>query len=216
MTLFLQNCLAFPTIIFSGLLIIVLLYWISAAFGLLDIDILNIDGVDINTDVDGFDAPGVAGLLMKLGLAGIPVTIIITLITLTGWFLTYFSTHLILRFIDTDIIRYLLGTAVFILAGFVSVLVTSMILKPLRPKLAKLNQAKTVKSLLGQIAEVRSPIVTEQRGEALLADGGAGLILQVRASEDAGIVRGNRIVLIAYDAATHSYTVVSEAEFNRL
>ncbi|MFV8074987.1 ubiquinone biosynthesis protein UbiH, partial [Enterobacter cloacae complex sp.6730661] len=36
MSLFLENCLTFPTIIFSGLLIIVLFYWLCAAFGLLD------------------------------------------------------------------------------------------------------------------------------------------------------------------------------------
>lgn len=216
MTLFLQNCLTFPVIIFSGLLIIVLLYWISAAFGILEVDVLNIDSLNIDSDLDGFDAPGLAGLLMKLGLAGIPVTIIITFITLIGWFLTYFSNHLALRFIDTDVIRYLLGTGVFILASFIAVLMTSAILRPLQPKLAKFNQAKTVKNLLGKVAEVRSSIVTEQRGEALLEDGGAGLILQVRAPEDSGIVRGSRIVLIAYDAATHSYSVVSEDEFNRL
>lgn len=213
MTLFLQNCLTFPVIIFSGLLCIVLLYWISAAFGILEVDVLNFDSL---SDLDGFDAPGLAGLLMKLGLAGIPVTVIITFITLIGWFLTYFSNHLALRFIDTDVIRYLLGAGVFILSGFISVLLTSMILRPLQPKLAKLNQVKTVKNLLGKVAEVRSPTVNEQRGEALLEDGGAGLILQVRAPEDSGIVRGARIVLIAYDAATHSYSVVSEDEFNRL
>ncbi len=54
MALFLQNCLAFPVVIFSGLLFIVLFYWICAAFGLLDIDILNMD-------VDGSDATSLAG-----------------------------------------------------------------------------------------------------------------------------------------------------------
>ncbi|CDL82506.1 hypothetical protein [Xenorhabdus cabanillasii] len=87
MALFLQNCLAFPVIIFSGLLLIILFYWICAAFGLVDIDILNMD-------VDSFDATSLAGWLTKLGLTGIPVTIIITLITLIGWPLSYFSEHL--------------------------------------------------------------------------------------------------------------------------
>ncbi|CDL83976.1 ubiquinone biosynthesis protein UbiH [Xenorhabdus szentirmaii] len=54
MDLFFQNCLAFPVVIFSGLLLIVLFYWICAAVGLLDIDILNID-------VDSFDASALAG-----------------------------------------------------------------------------------------------------------------------------------------------------------
>ncbi|AKJ42650.1 ubiquinone biosynthesis protein UbiH [Pragia fontium] len=214
MTLFLQNCLSYPVIIFSGLLLIVLFYWVCAAFGLLDIDILNIDSPDMN--IDSLDASALAGWLTKLGLAGIPLTVIITLVTLIGWLLSYFSVHLMLRWIETDFIRYLLGTAAFLLIAFIALLLTSMLLKPLRPILANHNKSKSVTGLIGKIAEVRSSIVTLQRGEALMEDGGGGLILQIRAPEDAGIVRGDRVVLIRYDAATHSYEVVSETEFNRL
>ncbi|MDC9590290.1 ubiquinone biosynthesis protein UbiH [Xenorhabdus sp. XENO-10] len=206
MELFLQNCLAFPVVIFSGLLFIILFYWICAAFGLLDIDILNMD-------VDGFDASSLAGWLTKLGLTGIPVTIIITLFTLIGWPLSYFSMHLMLRFIETDVFHYLLGTITFFAVSFISLLLTAMLLRPLQPKLTKLNRSNSVDNLIGKFAEVRSPIVTEQRGEALMANHGASLILQVRAPESDGITRGDRVVLISYDAATHSYTVVSEDEF---
>ncbi|MBK5144827.1 ubiquinone biosynthesis protein UbiH [Budviciaceae bacterium BWR-B9] len=214
MTLFLQNCLAFPVIIFSGLLLIVLFYWICASFGLLDIDILNIDGID--ADIDAGDISGIAGWMTKLGLAGIPLTIIITFITLIGWLLSYFTVHLMLRFIETDILRYLLGTVALFLIGFIALLITSFLLRPLQPKLTKMKQGQGVKNLIGKVAEVRSSVVTEQRGEALMEDGGAGLILQIRAPQDAEIVRGDRVVLISYDTATNSYNVVSELEFNRL
>ncbi|MDX7986320.1 ubiquinone biosynthesis protein UbiH [Xenorhabdus sp. 12] len=206
MDLFLQNCLAFPVVIFSGLLFIVLFYWICAAFGLLDIDIMSID-------TDGFDVSTLAGWLTKLGLTGVPITIIITLITLFGWPLSYFSMHLMLRFIETDVIRYLLGTVTFFAVSFIALLLTTMVLRPLKPMLSKLNRSNSVDTLIGKVAEVRSPIVTEQRGEALMENHGASLILQVRAPESDGITRGNRVVLISYDANTHSYTVVSEDEF---
>ncbi|KMJ45909.1 NfeD family protein [Xenorhabdus khoisanae] len=206
MALFLQNCLAFPVVIFSGLLFIVLFYWICAAFGLLDIDFLSVD-------VDSLDASSLAGWLTKLGLTGIPVTVIITLITLIGWPLSYFSMHLMLRFIETDVLRYLLGTATFFIVSFIALLLTAMLLRPLQPKLSRLNRSNSVDNLIGKVAEVRSPIVTEQRGEALMDNHGASLILQVRAPESDGITRGDRVVLISYDAATHSYTVVSEDEF---
>ncbi|WP_340617744.1 NfeD family protein [Xenorhabdus entomophaga] len=206
MALFLQNCLAFPVVIFSGLLFIVLFYWICAAFGLLDIDFLSVD-------VDSFDASSLAGWLTKLGLTGVPVTVIITLITLIGWPLSYFSMHLMLRFIETDVLRYLLGTATFFIVSFIALLLTAMILRPLQPKLSRLNRSNSVDNLIGKVAEVRSPIVTEQRGEALMDNHGASLILQVRAPESDGITRGDRVVLISYDAATHSYAVVSEDEF---
>ncbi|MDB9566337.1 OB-fold-containig protein [Providencia rettgeri] len=209
MSLFFHNSLMFPTIIFSGLLIIVLFYWLCAAFGLLDIDVFNID-----TEFDaGIDATGFAGWLTKLGLAGIPITIIVTLFTLFGWIISYFSVHIFIRFIDTDLLRYLVSFAVFAITLFISLHLTALCLKPVRKKLVNLNKPKTVQQLIGKYATVRSGTVNEQNGEALLEDGGAGLILQIRAPSSEQLKRGDRVVIISYDASSHSYQVVSENEF---
>jgi len=77
-------------------------------------------------------------------------------------------------------------------------------------------QANTRKSVLGQTAVVRSGRVTLQQGEVALEDGGAGLILRVRADESYGFKRGDRVVLLEYLEAEHAYRVVSEDEFNGL
>ncbi|EPL9569914.1 ubiquinone biosynthesis protein UbiH [Providencia rettgeri] len=209
MGLFFQSSLMFPTIIFSGLLIIVLFYWLCAAFGLLDIDVFNVD-----TEFDaGLDATGFAGWLTKLGLAGIPVTIILTLFTLFGWVISYFCVYGFIRFIDSNLLRYLVGFAVFAITLFISLHLTALCLKPVRKKLASLNKPKTVHQLIGKLATVRSGSVSEQNGEATLEDGGAGLILQVRAPSTENLKRGDRVVIISYDAQSHSYQVVTEDEF---
>ncbi|MBG5897466.1 DUF1449 family protein [Providencia stuartii] len=212
MSLFLQNCLTFPVIIFNGLLIIVMFYWLCAAFGLLDIDLFN---VDTSVDGGGFDATGFAGWLTKLGLAGIPVTIILTLFTLFGWLLSYFSVHWFIRFIDITLLRYLVGFTVFFVISFISIHLTALCLKPLREKLAKSNTPKTAQRLMGKLATVRSGEVTEHKGEAILEDGGAGLILQIRAAATENITRGDRVVIISYDPVSHSYNVVTEDEFRQ-
>ncbi|EQA6336393.1 ubiquinone biosynthesis protein UbiH [Providencia stuartii] len=212
MSLFLQNCLTFPVIIFSGLLIIVMFYWLCAAFGLLYIDLFN---VDTSVDGGGFDATGFAGWLTKLGLAGIPVTIILTLFTLFGWLLSYFSVHWFIRFIDITLLRYLVGFTVFFVISFISIHLTALCLKPLREKLAKSNTPKTAQRLMGKLATVRSGEVTEHKGEAILEDGGAGLILQIRAAATENIKRGDRVVIISYDPVSHSYNVVTEDEFRQ-
>ncbi|ELX8380705.1 OB-fold-containig protein [Providencia vermicola] len=212
MSLFLQNCLAFPAVLFSGLLIIVMFYWVCAAFGLLDIDLFN---VDTSVDSGGFDATGFAGWLTKLGLAGIPVTIILTLFTLFGWLLSYFSVHWFIRFIDITLLRYLVGFVVLLVTAFISIHLTALCLKPLREKLAKSSSPKSVSQLIGKFATVRSGDVTEHRGEAILEDGGAGLILQIRAASTENIKRGDRVVIIRYDAESHTYDVVTEEEFRR-
>lgn len=208
MNLFFQNSLAFPSIIFSALLIIISFYWLCAAFGLLDIDLFNIDS---EWDVD---ATGFAGWLTKLGLAGIPVTIILTLFTLIGWFISYFTNYWIISAIETDFIRYLVGFLALIIISFLSLNLTAVCLKPIRKKLMSRNKPKSVHQLIGKLAIVRSANVAENKGEAVLEDGGAGLILQIRAPEQENIKRGDSVVIISYDALTHSYQVVTEDEFH--
>ncbi|ATM99400.1 ubiquinone biosynthesis protein UbiH [Proteus vulgaris] len=211
MNLFFQNSLAFPSIIFSALLIIISFYWLCAAFGLLDIDLFNIDSeLDINVD-----ATGLAGWLTKLGLAGIPVTIILTLFTLFGWFISYFTNYWIINAIETSFIRYLTGFIAFIITSFIALNLTAVCLKPIRKKLMSRNKPKSVHQLIGKLAIVRSANVTENKGEAVLEDGGAGLILQIRAPETENIKRGDSVVIISYNALTHSYQVVTEDEFHR-
>lgn len=215
MALFLQNCLTFPSIIFSGLLIIVIFYWLCAAVGLLDIDLFHLDAADYSIDAShGIDTTGFAGWLTKLGLAGIPATIILTLFTLFGWLLSYFSVHWFIRHIDIIFLRYLVGFVVLLITAFISLQLTAICLKPIRNKLIKNTHHKSVNDLMGKVAIVRSGQVNESRGEAIMEDGGAGLILQIRASSSDNIQRGTRVVIISYDPVTHSYQVVTEAEFS--
>lgn len=165
MNLFFQNSLAFPSIIFSALLIIISFYWLCAAFGLLDIDLFNIDS-ELDVDVTGF-----AGWLTKLGLAGIPVTIILTFFTLIGWFISYFTNYWIISAIETDFIYYLVGFIALIIISFISLNLTAVCLKPIRKKLISRNKPKSVHQLIGKLAIVRSANVAENKGEALLEDG---------------------------------------------
>ncbi|WP_099074571.1 OB-fold-containig protein [Proteus alimentorum] len=209
MNLFFQNSLAFPSIIFSALLVIISFYWLCAALGLLDIDLFNIDS-ELDVDATGF-----AGWLTKLGLAGIPVTIILTFFTVIGWFISYFTHYWIISAIETGFIYYLVGFVALIIISFISLNLTAVCLKPIRKKLISRNKPKSVHQLIGKLAIVRSANVAENKGEAVLEDGGAGLILQIRAPEQENIKRGDSVVIISYDALTHSYQVVTEDEFHR-
>ena len=212
MALFFQNCLSFPVSIFSVLLVVVILYWLVASLGLFDIDSFDVDGSDMIDGGDSFSGEGLAGLLMKLGLSGVPVTLIITFITLFGWIISYFSVHLFLRFIDTDLVRYSLGTVIFISTFAVAIFLTSIVIRPLRPLFNKLGSSTTAQMLIGQTVEIRSSSVTSTNGQANYEDGGAGMILQVR-TDSSELKRGARAVILSYDPVNHSYQVISEDEF---
>lgn len=211
MTLFFEIFFSFPVIIFSFLLSISVLYWLVAALGIFDIDCLDID---INS-ADGIDitVSGFGGLLMKFGLNNVPMTLIITLISLFGWFISYFIFYFILQFMQSSFLYYVFGVIIFVVAFIVSVYMTAITIKPLRPLFHKINQTVQAENLIGKVVEIRSSVVTAKKGQAIYEDGGAGLILDVRCMQQSTLKRGDCAVIIRYDKALFIYEIISQEAF---
>lgn len=214
---FYRNISSFPTVLYTFVLAVCLIYWLGAVLGFFDLEILDVDIPDTDADLGdaGKDyAPSVlAGLLLKLGLNGVPVTIIISFVALFGWFMCYFAVHFLFPFVPDGVLRYLAGLPLFLVTLYVAALITSVVIKPLR-RLFKSATENTVKRVLGQTAIVRTSYVDTEFGEATFEDGGAGLILKVRATEDASFKKGDRVVLLEHLKDSNTYRVVSEAEFS--
>ena len=222
---FYQNISSFPTVVFTILLAICLFFWAVAVLGMVDIDLLDFDILgadgfghhghhdfgDIGPDVSNANA--LAGLMLRFGLHGVPVTIIVSLMALLGWLITYYTVHFLFFLVPGDILRYVIGLGVVIGATYVSAMFTAVLIKPIRP-LFKKAQQQTEKHVLGQTAVVRTSRVDASFGEATLDDGGAGLILKVRASGDSTFKKGDRVVLFEHLKNENVYRVVSEEEFS--
>lgn len=207
MELFLDVALSFPVVIFSFLLCVAILYWCVAALGLVEIDVLDFD-VDLEAGGE------MAGLMMKFGLTGVPLTLILTLLFFFAWIITYFVELLLLHSMPLGLLRYPLGAVVAVAAVFLAVPITSILTRPLRPLFDNLSKASTSRSMLGRTAIVRSGRVTTTTGEAILDDGGAGLILRIRADESLGLKRNDRVVILEYIEVENAYRVITEEEFN--
>lgn len=218
MFVFLQIVWSFPTVIFSLLMLMVVLYWLIAATGLIELDILDgvfgigAEGADAGMG-DGGGLSGVTGPLMRVGLGGVPLTVVFTALIFFSWFLTYFAEYLVLRHLPGNWMHTALGLATMAGALIASVFLSSIALRPLRRFFAQLKPP-SARPLLGQIAIVRSPTVTQAMGMASVEDGGAGLILQVRDDTPGRFNRGDRVVLIEYFAESNAYRVIGEDEFN--
>jgi hypothetical protein len=208
---FYQIVASFPTIFFTVLLIVVVIYWLFTILGVFDISLLDFD-IDISADGDISSANALTGLMMRFGLHGVPVTIIISLIVLFGWLLCYYLVYFLSPLFSTGLLRLLLGLPALIGSLYVAVLLTSFVIKPLRPFFHK-TQQETIKRVLGQVAIVRSSVVNAQFGEVSLADGGAGLILKARTMGATEFHRGDRVVLLEYVPEQYVYRVISEQEF---
>lgn len=213
---FYENISSFPTVIFTFVLALSVLFWLISVLGFIEIEALDFDLPEADLDVDGkFTNPDVlAGLMLKFGLQGVPVTVIVSLISLFGWIICYYAVHFIFPFIPDGLFEYLAGLPIFMGSLYAAVLITSVLIKPLRPLFNKAQQ-ETRKYVLGQTAVVRTSRVDDSFGEVILEDGGAGLIFKARSTEGVSFKKGDRVVLLDRDEVTNTYRVISEEEFRK-
>jgi hypothetical protein len=203
---FLHTALGFPTIVYSMLLAVIVLYWALAVTGLADGD-----SVDAMVgDGDAPDAGAAAAMLSRLGLGGVPITIAATTLVFTAWLGAYFV-HLLVLGELPESVRTLAGVGTIVGVLVPAVAVTSLVLRPLRGVLAKMRPPE--RSLIGSSAVVVTSTLSADYGQASVDDGGAGLILQVRHDDPNQLQRGDRIVLIEYIESQNAYRVVSEQQF---
>jgi len=215
---FYQNISSFPTVVFTFFLLVTVLYWLVAVLGFVEIDVLDFDipgaedaiGAGANSELSNPDV--LAGLMLRFGLHGVPVTIIISLISLIGWLVSYYTVHFLFGLVPDGLVRFVVGLPVLAASLYVGIMITAVLIKPLRP-LFKKAQQQTVKHVLGQTALVRTSRVDKEFGEATLEDGGAGLILKVRATGDQVFNKGDRVVLLEYIDEENVYRVITEDEF---
>ena len=215
MTPFHQTVTSFPTIVFSVLLVVCVLYWAVAALGLVDIDIIDFD---MDGDIDLDDSiefqGGVAGVLLKLGLNGVPFTIVLTIISLVGWVISYYCSLYGLQLLpNLWVVQILAKFIIFAGTTIVAALITAQIIKPIRSFLKKMDVDET-KHIVGQVVVIRSAVADKDRGEAILNDGGAGLILNVRTTNDDSFSKGDEVVVIEHHKEKNLYRVIAKSEFN--
>lgn len=213
MDVFLQIVFSYPTVVYSVLLAVVVVYWLVAMLGMVDLEL--IDGwlnADVAETVEAVDGNSLAGALAKFGLAGLPLMIVVTALALTAWVVSYYADYLLLRHLPGGVFRLLTGTGVMIASFIAAVPVTGLLLRPVRALYRKLRP-EPPRSLLGMSGVVRSPVVDAGQGIAAVEDGGAGLVLQVRTSVVGGFTRDQRVVLIEYLEVDNAYRVIGEDEF---
>jgi hypothetical protein len=205
---FLQTALTFPTLVYSVLLAVSAAYWLLAATGLGDGD-----AIDALTGGDGdVGEPGaVAAMLSWLGLAGVPLMVVVTTLGFLAWVGTYFVQLLVLADLPESV-RTIAGIGTMVAMLIPAIGATSVVLRPVARGLAKLAPRED-SSLVGQAGVVVTPTLTSDYGQASVDDGGAGLILQVRHDDPNALRRGDRVVLVEYLEGQNAWLVVSEQQF---
>lgn len=208
--IFMTKISLFPTVIFTGLVMFVTLYWVVSLFGMVDMDTVEFGDSGGDTNVSDLSSTGFfTGLMLKFGLYGVPLIIILSLISLIGWLLSYLYTSLLHQYFDSGVLYYIFGTGALIFVLVVSMWLTGLIISPIRKNIAKISK-RDASSNIGKTAVVRTLSVTDKHGEAELNDGGAGLILRIRpdVNDDNHLLKqGDKVVLIEYLEEVNAYRV---------
>lgn len=234
---FINIALSFPTAIFSGLLIVLVLYWLSVIVGMVDLDLFDLDidldiegdlggvdgmdadvgDMDVDADVDGdldvdADASGSsfwASVASALGLGTVPITIIASVLVLSTWMLSFASTYYLGEILGTGV---LVSMAYTLVSFILSLPITSVVVSPLKGLFQheKITAGNTV---VGRVCEITSGSVDEGFGQAKLDDGGAGLLLSVRTDSDGELKRGSKALIIGYDDEANTYEVECYEQF---
>ena len=216
--LFIDKISFYPTVVFTGLVMFVTLYWVVSLLGMADMDSVDVGDVggdigdmgETGSDVSDLTSTGFfTGLMLRFGLYGVPLIIILTLISLIGWVLSYVYTSLLDKSMVSGVLYYLFGTGALLLVLVVSMWLTGLIIAPIRKNIANIPK-RNAASNIGKTATVRTLSVTETHGEAELHDGGAGLILRIRpydASTMPSLKKGDTVQLVAYVEDINAYQV---------
>ena len=105
---------SYPTAIYSVLICVLLVFWLFAILGALDLDIISFDSdidLDVDLDIDAdIEIPGFIGLMHTLGFTGVPFTIVLTVLFFLSWVFSYFISAYLLPLIPTDLLKALVGT----------------------------------------------------------------------------------------------------------
>ena len=158
----------------------------------------------LELDVDS--EAGFAGLLATFGLAGVPITLSFSLLFLFAWTSTLCSAAWLLPWLPQGLAYDIAGLGVLIASFLLAVYITGKITRPLS-KVFVTHEARSNRSLLAKSCQITSMKVNERFGQAKVEDGGAGLIISVRAAAPNDFKKGDTALIYEYDPDKNLYFI---------
>jgi len=206
---FLDAATSFPSVIYTVLLGVVLVYWLLSLIGIVDIDSGPVIEAELHTDADIDEIGDLASYLVGLGLNGVPFSVVLSLLVLVSWTLTCLAAMWLLPLLPTSLLRGAAGLAVMLIALAVAIPVTARLIRPLRG-LFVTHTAISNAALVGQACKVLTATVDEKFGRAEVTTRGAPVNIRVWAETPNTLNKGSQARILDYDAASARYLIVGE------
>ena len=206
---------SFPTAVPTVLLAVLMIYWLMSIIGIIDLG----DSLHIHTEVghlDGIEAAHgghevpdfhtLAGYLVALGLGGVPLSVVASVLVFVIWLATALLHKYVIAFLPTDTLRTLSGVAVLLLTTALSIPIAARVIKPMRGLFVKHN-ARSNSSLVGLECKIVTEKVDPTFGRAEVANSGGGINIRVWASTPNDLRKNSKAIIVAYDETTRQYEV---------
>lgn len=143
-------------------------------------------------------------ILSALRLRRAPVTVSLSVLLLVGWIVTFFATRYVAPILPLP--SLLAGLVCIALGLLVAWPIAAALTFPMGPMFAVKRGARRA-DLVGRTVVVLSSRVDRDYGEGELADGGAGLLLQIRCVSGNTLKRGDEALLVTWEEGREVYDV---------
>ncbi len=183
---FVEAVLSFPTVVFTPLLAVVIGYWLLVVAG----------GADPDTEVDAGEGHGPLGFL---GLNGVPVSVVVSLLVVLAWFGSLAGAELL-----TTVPAWLVLAGALLAAWLLTRLAVIGLARiwPTGPGASRSD-------FLGLTCVIRTGTVTRTFGQAEVhAPDGSSAIVQVRQAGSDDLRAGSRALLFDVDPDGEFFWVV--------
>ena len=163
--------------------------------------------------VDAVDAAGShTGIIAALKLRSAPATVVLSLVLLFSWIATMAGMRAVETLLSpSGLALTLVKIALLVVSPVLALFPTALALRPLSRAFTPVK-ATTHDALVGKLCTIRTGTVTERFGEAVLDDGGAGVVVRVRVDAGEKLARGDQAVIVGYDAEKQEFTVAPMAD----
>jgi hypothetical protein len=183
---FVEAAVSFPTVVFTPLLVVVIGYWVVVIVG----------GAD--PDADGGSGEAGHGPLAFVGLSGVPISVVFSLLVLFAWFGSLAGAELLA--VPLWIVLVAAIVVAFIVTRFLVVLLARV--WPHGPAASRAD-------FLGLTCVIRTGTVTRTFGQAEVhAPDGSSAIIQVRQTGADRLTAGSRALLYDVDTDGEFFWVV--------
>lgn len=131
------------------------------------------------------------------------------MLILFSWLFCYFTAGYLLPLLPDGLWQSLAGAATLVTSLILAIPLTVRLIRPIKGMFVG-HHARSNESLIDSRCEIRTLTVGEQFGQALVEDGGAGMIVAVRAKIPDPLKKGDRAVIIDYNQSDEIFQVMPE------